>query len=315
MEQAPWFAWGRSPQAPLRGVGATVEAVIARWPLVGLWAFAAALLAGFGILDYVTGSELAFSIFYLVPVLFVTWFISRRGGLLMSVAGAAVWALADNLGGMHYSSDFVPVWNSLVRLGFFVIVTVLIDVMKESRKREALLANTDSLTGIANGRSFASRANLELAFARRTNSPLTMAYIDLDHFKEVNDTVGHSEGDRLLREVAHAIESRLRETDLVARLGGDEFGVLLANTSADSAPAVLRSLVEACSGALAISLGVGCTVGGVTFERAPESVDFMVRTADEEMYRGKRAGRGRIQHSIWPPPIVVSEATDEASGD
>jgi diguanylate cyclase (GGDEF)-like protein len=128
-----------------------------------------------------------------------------------------------------------------------------------------------------------------------------MAYIDLDHFKLVNDTVGHTEGDRLLQVVAHALGSRLRATDLVARLGGDEFGVLLPNTDAEAAPAVLESLMASVRDAVDGSWDVGATIGAVTFERPPESVDLMVRVADELMYRGKRAGRGRVEHDVWPP--------------
>jgi diguanylate cyclase (GGDEF)-like protein len=169
-----------------------------------------------------------------------------------------------------------------------------------------VLARTDSLTGVANGRSFSDRAGLELALSRRTGSPLTMVYLDLDRFKQINDTVGHTEGDRLLRAVAQVLAHRLRATDLVARLGGDEFGVLLPNTDAAEAPEVLESLSQAVREAVDGSWEVGCTIGAVTFRRAPESVDFMVRTADAEMYRGKRAGRGRIQHSVWPSPTAAS---------
>jgi diguanylate cyclase (GGDEF)-like protein len=232
--------------------------------------------------------------------MFATWFISRRAGTILALLSTVVWAWLDSMGATVYTTPLVPVWNGVVRLASFLVVMQLVYMMKDARRREARLANTDSLTRVANGRSFSDRANLELARSRRTNAPLTMAYIDLDRFKRVNDTLGHTEGDRLLRVVAEALKERLRATDMVARLGGDEFGVLLPSTDAQQAPEVLDSLLEAVREAVDGSWEVGCTIGAVTFERAPESVDFMVRTADALMYRGKNAGRGRVEHAVWP---------------
>jgi diguanylate cyclase (GGDEF)-like protein len=287
--------------------------MLASQPAVILWIESLLLVALFGDLDYFTGIEINFSVFYLVPVIFSTWFLSRRAGVLISVLSTGVWAYLDILARIEYSSPVIALWNIVVRLAFFLVVMQLVHVMKEARRREAILAHTDSLTGTANGRSFSDRANLELALSRRNGSALTMAYVDLDHFKRINDTVGHTEGDRLLKVVAQALKERLRSTDLVARLGGDEFGVLLPNTDVSAAPAVLDSLLAAVSEAVDGSWDVGCTIGAVTFTHAPESVDAMVRTADALMYRGKRAGRGRIEYGVWPHEAAVLEPDREAS--
>jgi diguanylate cyclase (GGDEF)-like protein len=278
-------------------------------PRVALWAEALLSVAGLAILDYLTGVGINLSILYLVPVIFATWFISQHAGAFIAILSVVTWATLDSIGGVPYGPAIVT-WNALVRLGLFVIVLWLVHTMKESRVREAALARTDSLTGVANGRSFSDRARFELASMRRNHTPLTMAYIDLDRFKHVNDTLGHAEGDRLLREVAGAIRSRLRATDMVARHGGDEFGVLFPGTDRAAAPAVLEALKEAVSETVDGSWDVSCTIGAVTFDMAPESVDFMVRSADELMYRGKRAGRGSIEHSVWPG-VLVGHADDE----
>jgi diguanylate cyclase (GGDEF)-like protein len=307
-----WSRWGRSAEALPRGVGASLDAVLGRQPVWALWLEAFLVLGALAILDYLSGNEVAFSIFYLVPVIFATWFISRGAGVVLALISAATWAWLDNIGGLHYSSEWIPVWNAMVRLSFFVIVLQLVHVMKDSRIREAELARTDSLTGVPNGRSFSDRARFELASLRRNRMPLTMAYVDLDRFKHINDTLGHTEGDRLLRTVAVAIQSRLRATDMVARLGGDEFGVLFPDTDRNEAPAVLAALQEAVSETVEGAWDVGCTIGAVTFEMAPESVDFMVRSADELMYRGKRAGRGCIEHSVWPGHLF-GHADEEVS--
>jgi diguanylate cyclase (GGDEF)-like protein len=265
---------------------------------------AALLLGAFAVFDYVTGYEINLSIFYLVPVIFLTWFVSRRAGIVMATLAIGLWAVVEFASGLRYSHSFYPVWNGAVRLTFFLIVVQLVHIMKDARAREAELARTDSLTGVANGRSFSDRAEFELAILRRTKHPLTMAYVDLDRFKHVNDTLGHTEGDRLLRAAAHAIQSRLRATDLVARLGGDEFGILLPDTDRHAAPAAIAAISEAVREVVDGSWDAGCTIGAMTFEMAPESVDFMVRSADELMYRGKRTGRGCVVHDVWPSKLM-----------
>lgn len=307
-----WNAWGRSAEELPRNIGAGLDATLGGQPKAALWAEALLLVAGLGVLDYLTGVEINLSILYLVPVIFVTWFISTNAGAFISILSVALWAALDAIGGVPYGPAIIT-WNALVRLGLFIIVLQLVHIMKESRVREAALARTDSLTGVANGRSFSDRAKFELASLRRNKTPLTMAYIDLDRFKHVNDMFGHTEGDRLLRAVATAIQSRLRATDLVARLGGDEFGVLFPETDRDAAPAVLAALQEAVAESVDGTWDVGCTIGAMTFEMAPESVDFMVRATDELMYRGKRAGRGCVEHAVWPGAVTGRTVTEAAT--
>lgn len=298
-----WNAWGRSAEPLPRSIGAGLDTVLGRQSRAVLWAEALFMVAVLAVLDWATGIEINLAVFYLIPVIFATWFMSRRAGVSIAVIAVALWAGLEKLGGLPYSTAVIT-WNALVRGGVFLVVVQLVHLMKDSRIRESELAHTDSLTGVPNGRSFSDRARFELASLRRNRQPLTMAYIDLDRFKYLNDTLGHTEGDRLLRAVAKAIQSRLRATDLVARLGGDEFGVLFPDTDRDAAPAVLAALQAAVSETVEGSWDVGCTIGAVTFDVAPESVDFMVRSADELMYRGKRAGRGCIQHAVWPGLFV-----------
>jgi len=307
-----WTGWDTAAVQHPHGIGHSIEVSLANQPVALRWIETLLLVALLADLDYFTGTDINFSIFYLIPVMFATWFLSRRSGMLAALLSAGAWAYLDSLAVVVPSTP-IMVWNGVVRLAFFLIIAQLVHLMKDSRRREAVLARTDSLTGVANGRSFSDRAALELALSRRNGAPLTMAYVDLDHFKEINDTVGHTEGDRLLRVVAQVMRRRLRSTDVVARLGGDEFGILLPNTGAAAAPDILGSLLAALADAVDGSWEVGCTIGAVTFEKAPESVDFMVRTADAEMYRGKRAGRGRIEHTVWPAPRRSAEDTDESS--
>lgn len=186
-----------------------------------LWLAACALLVLLiGLADYITGSEISFSIFSLLPVSLVAWFVSIRAGILFALASAASWLLADLLAGHIHSHPAIPFWNMSVRLGFSLIVLGTLSRLKAAYEREKELSGIDPLTGVPNGRAFLEAARAEIDRVRRYGHPFTIAYIDLDSFKEVNDRFGHSTGDSLLRTVADAFRNNVRATDIVARLGG-----------------------------------------------------------------------------------------------
>jgi diguanylate cyclase (GGDEF)-like protein len=287
-DPTPFTFWGQA------------QKVIGEQPLWLLGVEAAAMLLLVAWADFATGTDLGFSVFYLVPVVFLGWFVHRAAALTFAALSAVLWVGADTLAGVHYTSLFVPAWNSFVRLLFFVITLLLVESSRNAHDRERALARTDSLTGVANGRRFQDRANLALATLRRSGRPFTVAYMDLDEFKSVNDTAGHIEGDRLLRSVAQAIDGRLRDTDMVARLGGDEFAILLDDTGQETARSVLKDISSTVEQAVEGHSHVTATVGVVTFTEAPDSVDAMLMLADRLMYRGKRDGRHRIESDTWP---------------
>ena len=199
-----------------RGFGPTIGIMIAEQPEWALWLECVVLVVIIAILDHVTGADLTFSVFYIGPIVLAAWFISRRAGILVAIMSAVVWGFLDRVDTTHQLAYWILAWNTMARLAFFWIALELVASTKAAGERERLLARTDSLTGVANGRDFADRAHLALSYLRRTGRPVTVAYIDLDHFKEVNDSLGHSEGDRLLHAVAQAVAGRLRATDLVA---------------------------------------------------------------------------------------------------
>lgn len=257
-----------------------------------------ALLAVVAFVDYVTGGEVNVTVFYLGPVVLVTWLVADIAGVVLSVVSAVLWTVVNP--GVVYMNKFVPVWNTLVHLAFFFVTVFLVSLAHRAILAERAASRTDSLTNVANGRAFEDRAALAIAEMGRSQIPLTFGYIDLDHFKRVNDTLGHHEGDRVLQVVALALSSRVRETDLVARLGGDEFGVLLPDTGFEDADVVLDQLRATITRAVEGRWPVGITCGAVTFTSPPLSVDSMVQTADKLMYEAKHAGRGRTSHESWP---------------
>ena len=295
------------PAAPVAG-SATARGLLA-WrarlaaaPLGMRWFLALGLLALVASLDTATGRELSFSIFYLLPVVFAGSLVSRAAGQLTAVLGAAVWGILEVAAGSAYSAPWIPVWNSGVRLGFFLLVNELVVALEHAYARERQLARTDTLTGIANARVFAERIELALAASRRSGRPFSLAYVDLDRFKQVNDRLGHSEGDRLLRAVASRLAAGARATDTIARLGGDEFGLLMPDASESQARALLERVADDLAGEIESRWPIGATVGAVTFRRPPAGADEAVRQADALMYEAKAAGRGRVLQATWPEP-------------
>lgn len=280
--------------AVLGGLGDWLDR-IPRWAVV---VFSVALLLGVAVVDNVTGGEINVTIFYLGPVVLVTWLVSDISGITLSVASAVLWSAVNP--GVTYSNKFIPVWNTFVHLAFFFVTVFLVSLARRAITSERAASRTDSLTGVANGRAFEDRGALVIADMRRTGAPTTFAYIDLDYFKRINDTLGHQQGDEVLRVVAIALESRIRSTDLVARLGGDEFGVLLPDTNFVAAERVLADLRVAVGEAIAGRWPVGMTCGAITFTAPPLGVDEMVRLADERMYAAKSDGRMRTEHDVWP---------------
>ena len=303
METPRHSQWERSPVTrETTRIDSAFDAAldtIARQPPWAITLAALVLLALVAVADYFTGGDVASSIFYLLPMVLVAWSVSWRESMLFAVLGAVTWNALD-VATTNGISGPIHAWNGLVRFLFFVIIVSLIAYVRRARDRERIMARTDSLTGVANGRAFSERATLALAQMRRSGRALTLAYVDLDRFKEVNDRYGHSAGDEVLVTVARAVASRLRQTDLVARLGGDEFALLLPDTDRDATALVLADVTEEVRRSVGERWHVGQTIGAVTFTEPPSSVDEMVRRADDLMFQGKRAGRGRARQSSWP---------------
>jgi diguanylate cyclase (GGDEF)-like protein len=161
----------------------------------------------------------------------------------------------------------------------------------EARRRLAHLAETDPLTGVPNRRTFTARLHEELARAVRHGHPLTLAIVDVDEFKPVNDAWGHERGDRLLQELASRLQVLLRSGDLLARIGGDEFALVLPETGEAAAGETLDRLRRAVSDTSLAGLEVTVTIGGAVTADGAAGASALLRAADRALYEGKRRGR------------------------
>src|SRR5437764_203977 len=207
----------------------------ARLPAAVLVIAGLVMVAGLGWVDFVTGPDLTPLVFYVAPVVLVSWYAGRWPGAIIACAAGLAWMLADALAQHDYSDWSIPYWNAALRLAALVLVSEALARLRLAHARERELARSDVLTGAPNARAFYEVAEAEIARPRRYTHPFSVAYLDLDDFKLVNDRLGHLAGDAVLRSVARALSGVVRSSDVVARLGGDEFVVLLH--SAGGAPA------------------------------------------------------------------------------
>jgi diguanylate cyclase (GGDEF)-like protein/PAS domain S-box-containing protein len=186
----------------------------------------------------------------------------------------------------------------LGRIWFFRDITV----RKRAERTITELARTDSLTGLANRVVFLDRLRLAFARANRRAAPFAVLYLDLDHFKDVNDTLGHPAGDALLREVANRLKDCVRGTDLVARFGGDEFAVLQEDVADAAAAEVLADKIcKAIAAPLTIDgnqIHTSASIGIVPYDRDIGDPEAMMSKADLALYRAKSDGRDRFRFHI-----------------
>ena len=270
---------------------------VPRWLVVAISFLVVALNFG---ASYAARVDLRFSFFYMVPIALSAWFVGRKAGIFFSFLCAGAWVLEAMLE-PHFPSQEWPanLWNTGVLLAFFLLLSTILSALHDALQREKEAARLDALTRIPNRRLFFELAEAEIQRVARYGGRFTVAYMDLDNFKQVNDRDGHETGDRVLVLTAEAMRRSLRANDVVARLGGDEFIVLLPQTGAKEAEAVFRKLEERLAEVMRQGKWpVTVSVGAATFERPPESVTQMVGIVDELMYAAKMSGKNRLEKRV-----------------
>lgn len=268
------------------------------------WAVSAWLilmLVSITLLDLYTDREILLATLYLCPVLYATLRLSLDAGLLTLLLTTVLSAGLDFFLGRIEGGWMPALINAGIRVTMGLVICHLVAELHAALHREAALARTDALTGLANGRTFDERIELLIEQSRRDGQPFTLAFLDLDRFKQVNDRFGHGEGDALLQHVASTIAAILRSNDLCARIGGDEFVVLLPGAGEPAAQTILMRLHRALASVLKPRWNAGATLGAVVFMRPPANGSEALHRADELMYEGKAEGRGKLVLRCWPP--------------
>jgi len=162
------------------------------------------------------------------------------------------------------------------------------------------LARKDYVTGATSVRYFYELARIEISRSQRYGLPLSLAYIDLDNFKVVNDRLGHSAGDRVLREMTETVCGQIRPSDTFARLGGDEFALFMPETGCDAAARIVDRLHSSLEDEM-LKNGwmVTFSLGVVTYKEVPKTVDEMVKVADSAMYTVKTDGKNGVNYCVY----------------
>jgi diguanylate cyclase (GGDEF)-like protein len=234
-------------------------------------------------------------LFFIAPIPTAGYFLGRKALAaalgLFSVTLAV--ALAANPSAENSLQIFASTWSTMVVVGvLLVLVRERVDGLLRDLEHTA---STDMLTGLVNRRTFEAIMHREIERARRGGNPLSIALFDLDHFKAINDRLGHAEGDRALKRFAGLLQSSCRLVDVPARIGGEEFALILSNADAEGAriyaERLLRTVLEETKDDLApLSVSIGIT----ELSGPDDTLDVLLLSADRALYEAKHRGRARV---------------------
>jgi diguanylate cyclase (GGDEF)-like protein len=274
-------------------------ALIPRWERHPAWMQAVPCLVPFVMIGFVRAyNESAIAAYSPVVLLPVFWFAlyGTRPQLLISVlcVGITYAVPSPSLSGGYPATEVIAalLWMGIAGIAGFTLSELV-------RQRELLAdrlqetARTDALTGLPNRRAWDEELEREILHAARTETPLCVALLDLDFFKQFNDLNGHPAGDSHLKEVASLWRARLRSADLIARYGGEEFAVLLTATGSSQAQDVIETLRDC------VPLDETVSAGVAQWDGRESGVELFAR-ADAALYRAKRSGRDRTVISHGP---------------
>jgi diguanylate cyclase (GGDEF)-like protein/PAS domain S-box-containing protein len=217
------------------------------------------------------------------------------------------------------STRRIVIRNSHGEAKYLIAVIEDVTESKKAEQRIAFLAHHDALTGLANRVALAQRIDEAAARQRRRDEPFSVLLLDLDRFKQVNDTLGHPAGDSLLIEVATRLKSLLRETDVLARLGGDEFAIIQAGeiNQREAARALAERIIATMAKPFAIDgadINIGTSIGIALAPEHGTASDSLLKMADLALYRAKSAGRNG--YCFFAPEMSeIASARQEIEGD
>ena len=247
-------------------------------------------------IDLATPAEIRLHGLYVFPLAIVARYCPRlRWSVGMVLLTTALQVIA-------FSTQDVTAPSVISDICVPFVSSALIVFLARAWRRSYLIAVNqaakDSLTGLGNRRTFFAELDAEISRQRRDAGSFSLAVLDLDGFKALNDSKGHRAGDEALTLVADILRTRTRASDSLGRIGGDEFGILLRNTDGDCT-AMLRDLCTTIAratdaGGCAVTTSIGCK----TFRSPPESAADALQQADGIMYEAKLRGRNRAEHSV-----------------
>ncbi len=246
-----------------------------------------------GVIDYATGADVHVLALYFFPLAFAGWRLGRMGAAAASLLSTFVWLAVLYAEGARHR-PYVWMVNFVTQGAAYLLFSILVAILVQALRKEQFLRRIDSLTGLKNRQAFVEDATIALSLCRRNRRPVSLACIDLDNFKLLNDSMGHGRGDAVLRAFGGMLAGSLRASDIAARIGGDEFVVLLPETSREQAAALMKSVSHALAMAAELEdVAIGASNGVVVDEAAESDIEGFLMRADAHMYVAKRRGKSR----------------------
>jgi len=280
------------------------------------WAYEAVCLLEYSsALWLVPGDELRLLWFFVnVPGVFIL--LGLQAGWFIT-ALTVVWLLISNafMAAPYSGNAIATATLSLVYLGVFFQVFGARSMsyfvrMRDYNQQLEELASHDMLTGVLNARAYYATCETYINMARRTQQPYAVLFVDLDHFKSVNDKYGHSAGDTVLKTVAQCLGINIRKSDALGRIGGEEFSVFMPNTPKPGALQLaenLRKAVESCNPSTGdLTLRITASIGVAVCDRCTDDMAAIQHKADQAMYVAKSMGRNRVSAFDELPGITAA---------
>jgi diguanylate cyclase (GGDEF)-like protein len=257
--------------------------------------------------DYITPNELAFSFFYLFPVALSMLVGNKIIGYISALVSGFAWMAARLLLGTEYTTSFFMIWSLLWRIASYLVFAFLLDSLRQTVADLKELSLRDPLTGAANRRYLEEYLERAISRSRRDKNPLTLIAIDLDDFKLINDTFGHTRGDEVLKTVTERIQTTIRPEDLLARIGGDEFVIILNTMNYEQSETVAERITESVRRALSsMRIDTTLSIGVMTNTTIRDSAEGMLKRVDQLMYEVKHGGKNGRKHIIdGGPPLAL----------
>jgi len=253
-----------------------------------------------GYYDHMTGVHVSMMLVYAVPVFIAAKYCGKWEGITVAVCAALSWMIVNALHMGTGESEAILSWNAFSRLAIFCLIAYTVSLQTKLRwalERERLKADSDRLTGLLNKEAFRERVEEELNMARRYKHPFSLAFIDLDNFKQINDIHGHIRGDKLLNEVSKTIKRSIRKTDIAGRIGGDEFAVFFPETDEKQVRKAIEQLVAELDIMTSQSgWQVTASIGVVSCSEVLDTFDVLLGKADKLMYLAKVNGKNSVEY-------------------
>jgi diguanylate cyclase (GGDEF)-like protein len=266
------------------------------------WTWLAIMVPAIVLLDSATGRDVTMVLPYLVATCFAAWCLGEGVGATVAIL------LVFNGAILKYTPLILPLdgpvasagtvmWNTAGRSTALALIAMVVHALRVTLELERWRASTDMLTGALNKQAFHRRMAGTVAAARQRNAALVLAYLDLDGFKGVNDSHGHSAGDRVLTDFSQGVMRSIRQDDVFARIGGDEFLVLLTVPAVDDGDGVAEVLHGRLTEALhATGFAVTCSMGAIVLDsHQVGDGDSFIEMADHLMYEVKKTGKNALR--------------------